>query len=120
MLDNYSEIPSPPLESKVTDMVQSMGNDIVAKNVEAMARDIAKHSNEYSYSGYAVFGRHENIRALQVRIDVLQSNLKMLKSFVLCAVFVTKLKHAACSFPNGHTYRRLARHYLNQSELLQV
>jgi len=120
MLDYCSEMPSPPLESKVTDMIQNVGNNPVTKNVESMARDIAKHSKEYSYSGYAVFGRHENIRALQVRIDALQSNLKMLQSIVLCVVFVAKLKRAACSFPNGHTYMRLEKHYLNQSEQLKV
>ena len=73
-MDYYSDQPMPSLpdrKKRLLDYVLTLKNKIIPKEIDEIVNSIVSTTNEYSWTGYAIFGiKDENTKLL----NLLKSN----------------------------------------------
>lgn len=106
MLDYYSEFEQPCVESRIKVIKENVQNPGVKNTTyEKIIRDVCENSPEYSYTGWAVFGKTQECERVQQRLAILLKNQNAFKKAVKKLYLARMAFHkwySSASRPPGH------------------
>jgi hypothetical protein len=72
MLDYYSNTPMPDIEERKNNLLifaKTLNSKLKEKEIEQIVLDIVKETPDYSLTGYAAFGKNEEIKKLKIALN---------------------------------------------------